>query len=239
MVENGLSPVNTLSSETQWLEWKKQGPLHGCLEAEAWLRSLLSRGRAAKDKAKRLMECGSLAQLARKSHAELRCLGALTSLEAHRIHAAFALGRRVELDRRTPCPNLRRAKDVFAHLAPRLRGLQREVFVALLLDVQNRLQGETLVSIGTLTSSLVHPREVFRGAIFQGAAAVIVAHNHPSGDPNPSSADREVTRRLIRAGQLIGIPLLDHVVIGQARFVSLRTSMDFETAALTECAEAE
>lgn len=185
------------------------------------------------------MECDSLAQLARKNQVELRCLGALTNLEAHRIHAAFALGRRVELDRRAPCPNLRRAKDVFAHLAPRLRGLQREVFVALLLDVQNRLQGEALVSIGTLTSSLVHPREVFRQAISQGAAAVIVAHNHPSGDPNPSNADREVTRRLIRAGQLIGIPLLDHVVIGQARFVSLRTSMDFETATLTDRADTE
>ncbi len=239
MVENSLFPVNTLSSERQWVEWKKQGPLHWGLEAEAWLLSLLARGGQAKQKARRLMECDSLATLARKSHMDLRRLGSLTHLEALRIHAAFSLGRSVELERRTPCPNLRRAKDVFAHLEPRLRGLQREVFVALLLDVQNRLQGEALVSIGTLTSSLVHPREVFRQAISQGAAAVIVAHNHPSGDPNPSSADREVTRRLIRAGQLIGIPLLDHVVVGHSSFVSLRTSMDFETTTLTERADTE
>jgi len=228
MVEIGLFLVNTLSSETQWIEWEKKGPLRGSIEAEAWLLFLLARGCQAKEKAKRLMECDSLAQLARKSHLELRRMGSLTSLEARRVHAAFSLGRSVELERCAPSPNLRRAKDVFAHLEPRLRGLQREVFVALLLDVQNRLQGEALVSIGTLTSSLVHPREVFRQAISQGAAAVIVAHNHPSGDPNPSSADREVTRRLIRAGQLIGIPLLDHVVVGRGRFVSLRTSMDFE-----------
>ena len=92
MVEIGLFPVNTLSSETQWIEWEKKGPLHRGVEAEAWLLSLLARGRQAKEKAKRLMQCDSLAQLARKSHGELRCLGALTSLEASRIHAAFSLG---------------------------------------------------------------------------------------------------------------------------------------------------
>ncbi|MFT5200041.1 MAG: DNA repair protein RadC [Planctomycetota bacterium] len=191
---------------------------------------LMARGHSARHKARKLVESDSLARLARKSPVDLQRLAALTPLEAQRVHAAFSLGRTVEVDRAQPKPNVRRAKDVFAHLEPRLRGLQREIFIALLLDVQNRLQGEVLVSVGTLTSSLVHPREVFRQAIAQGAAAVIVAHNHPSGDPDPSQADREVTRRLIRAGFLVGIPLLDHVVIGMGRFASLRTSMDFEAS---------
>ncbi len=213
-----------------WSEWKKQSPLQRDLELESNIVSLLTRGHSSKRKARQLVEGDSLAQLSRRSCDELQRLGSLTRLEASRLQAAFALGRSVELECSKPNPNVRRAKDVFAHLESRLRGLQREVFVALLLDVQNRLQGEALVSIGTLTSSLVHPREVFRPAIAQGAAAVIVAHNHPSGDPDPSQADREVTRRLIRAGRLVGIPLLDHVVIGAGRFASLRSSMDFDAS---------
>ena len=199
------------------------------LDAETQLVSLLTHGPTARQKARRLLEGDGLAELARKTCADLQRIGSLTRLEARRVHAAFGLGRCVETERHSPAPNLRRAKDVFEHLESRLRGLQREVFIALLLDVQNRLKGEALVSIGTLTSSLVHPREVFSQAISQGAAAIIVAHNHPSGDPDPSQADREVTRRLIRAGQLVGIPLLDHVVIGRGRFSSLRTSMDFDS----------
>jgi DNA repair protein RadC len=222
--------VNKPSIETEWIEWKKQSPLPCEWESERHMLALLGRGPGAKQKARRLVEGDSLARLARMNSEDLRRMASLTPLEARRVQAAFLLGRRVELERGRPHPNLRRAKDVFSHLEPRLRGLQREVFVALLLDVQNRLQGEALVSVGTLTSSLVHPREVFRQAIAQGAAAVIVAHNHPSGDPDPSQADREVTRRLIRAGRLLGVPLLDHVVIGDQRFASLRSSMDFEAS---------
>ncbi|MCA9002255.1 MAG: DNA repair protein RadC [Planctomycetes bacterium] len=214
------------SNETEWIDWKKQRPSALGNKAESILMEFM--GREARDKARSLVESESLSRLARRDQDELGRLGSLTRLEARRVHAAFALGRQVELERAKPNPNLRRAKDVYQHLEPRLRGLQREVFVVLLLDVQNRLQGEALVSVGTLTSSLVHPREVFRQAIAQGAAAVIVAHNHPSGDPDPSQADREVTRRLIRAGQLLGIPLLDHVVVGEGRFASLRSSMDFD-----------
>ena len=93
------------------------------------------------------------------------------------------------------------------------QGEEREHFVALYLDARSRVKGACVVSIGTLSASLVHPREVFRPAIVAGAAAVIVAHNHPSGDVTPSAEDREATRRLVRAGELLGVPLLDHVIV--------------------------
>lgn len=90
----------------------------------------------------------------------------------------------------------------------------REAFVVLLLDVKHRIIAEEVISIGILDGALIHPREVFKAAIAASAAAVIVAHNHPSGDPHPSGADREVTARLRKAGELLGIPLLDHVIVG-------------------------
>jgi DNA repair protein RadC len=98
----------------------------------------------------------------------------------------------------------------------------REHFVVVMLDGRHRPVAYQVVSVGTATASLVHPREVFQPAVGVGAVAILVAHNHPSGDATPSAEDREVTDRLIRAGQLIGIPLLDHVVVAERGYVSLR-----------------
>ena len=98
----------------------------------------------------------------------------------------------------------------------------REHFVVVMLDGRHRPVAYQVVSVGTATASLVHPREVFQPAVGVGAVAILVAHNHPSGDPTPSAEDREVTDRLLRAGQLIGIPLLDHVVVVERGYVSLR-----------------
>ena len=103
----------------------------------------------------------------------------------------------------------------------------QEVFVVLLLDGKYRVFGYAEVSLGTLTTTLVHPRETFGPAVRLGAAAVVVAHVHPSGDPEPSAEDLELTRRLIDAGRLLGIPLLDHLVLGGDSFVSLRSRIDF------------
>ena len=103
------------------------------------------------------------------------------------------------------------------------QGEEREHFVALYLDARSRVKGACVVSIGTLSASLVHPREVFRPAIVAGAAAVIVAHNHPSGDVTPSAEDKDATRRLVRAGELLGVPLLDHVIVNDAgKFFSFK-----------------
>ena len=117
---------------------------------------------------------------------------------------------------------MRGPEDVFQHFHARLRDASQEHFCVLLLDGRHRVLGDELVSLGTLTASLVHPREVFRPALRAGAAALILVHNHPSGDPEPSPEDRVVTQRLTRAGELLGIPVLDHVIVAERGFRSLR-----------------
>lgn len=118
--------------------------------------------------------------------------------------------------------DLSNPRAVFEYLAPRMAQLNREQFHVLLLTAKNQVIAVECVSEGTLTASLVHPREIFKSAIRRSAHAVILAHNHPSGDPTPSREDREVTARLVQAGKVIGIEVLDHLVIGQGRYVSLR-----------------
>ena len=112
------------------------------------------------------------------------------------------------------------AAAVYAHFRGRLPQCEREQFFVLLLDGRNRLIAELRISEGTLTAALVHPREVFAAAIRLAAAALVLVHNHPSGDPTPSAEDAALTDRLRRAGDLLGIRVLDHVVVGQGRFVS-------------------
>ena len=178
--------------------------------------------------AARLEAAADLPGLARASAATLRIAGGLTEGRANRLAAAFALGRRVQAAARPVRPSLRSADRVHELLAPDLRGLSQETFHVLLLDGKHRLLRRQRVSEGTLTSSLVHPREVFGPAVREAAAAVIVAHNHPSGDPEPSAEDLAVTRRLIEAGRILGVPVLDHVVIGDAGCVSIRDRIRFE-----------
>ena len=116
------------------------------------------------------------------------------------------------------------AQDVANLLGPTARGLDREHFWCISLDARHAVIALELVSIGTLTAALVHPREVYKGALLANAASVIVAHNHPSNDRSPSPEDRETTRRLKEAGAILGVPLLDHVVLGGAGYYSFRES---------------
>lgn len=117
--------------------------------------------------------------------------------------------------------SFRTSADIFRHFHASLRELRQEQFHAVFLDGKHRFLGAVLVSQGTLTSSPVHPREVFRPAIMAAAAAVVLVHNHPSGDPSPSADDLEITRRLCEVGTLVGIRVLDHVIVGDGSFVSL------------------
>lgn len=105
-----------------------------------------------------------------------------------------------------------------------VRSARKEHFLVLCLNARRQLLRVETVSVGTLSASLVHPREVFSPAISHGAAAVVAVHNHPSGDPSPSAEDREATRRLQRAGELLGIPLADHVIVSESSFFSFRES---------------
>lgn len=113
-------------------------------------------------------------------------------------------------------------KDVHDILSGYLHGLDREHFVVLLLDVRRKPIGINTVSIGGLNQTIVHPREVFKPAILSNAAAMILAHNHPSGDPKPSSEDISITQRIVEAGELLGIQVLDHIVIGEDDYCSLK-----------------
>jgi DNA repair protein RadC len=140
---------------------------------------------------------------------------------AARVLAAFELGRRVLAEPLHRGRRLRGPADIHGLFGPRLRHLPQEEFHVVLLDARHRLLRTMLVTRGTADTSLVHAREVFRDAVREGACAVILVHNHPSGDPRPSPEDRTVTRQLAEAGSVVGIPVLDHVIVGDGRYVSM------------------
>lgn len=144
-----------------------------------------------------------------------------------RWEAAVELARRALSEPLSRTAPLGSAADVFARYRYLIGDSPVELFLAVLLDVKHRGMGEARVSTGILNGSLIHPREVFAPAIRERAAAVIVVHNHPSGDPSPSPEDREATRRLRAAGEIVGIPLLDHVIIGERLFYSFREEADW------------
>jgi DNA repair protein RadC len=163
---------------------------------------------------------GSLRRLATSSPAELAATHGIGPAVAARISAALELGRRLAREGPLERMRIRGPRDVYDLCAPATRDLAQEEFRVLLLNTQHAVVRELVVTRGTLDASIVHPREVFRAAITESAAAMILVHNHPSGDPTPSPEDREVTRQLAEAGRLVGIPVLDHVVVGDGRYVS-------------------
>jgi DNA repair protein RadC len=154
------------------------------------------------------------------SLAEICAVGGVGPAKATKVLAALELGRRAVEEQRPERERLRCAADVYQRMRLRMRDLRHEEFHVLLLSTQNEVLRDLQVTRGTLDASLVHPREVFRPAIAEAAASVILVHNHPSGDPTPSAEDRAVTRQLRSAGQTIGIEVLDHVVMGEGRYVS-------------------
>ena len=181
-----------------------------------------SRAGSVRELAARLLAAndGSLRRLASRPAGELLRAEGIGPTKAARLLAAFELAARLMRESRPALPQIREPEDVVRLLETRLRDLPVEEFHLLALDSQSRVLREVLVTRGLLNSSLVHPREVFRAAIAEAAAGIIVVHNHPSGDPTPSAEDRAVTRQLVAAGQLLDVPLYDHVVIAGDRFLS-------------------
>jgi DNA repair protein RadC len=163
---------------------------------------------------------GSLRDLASRPAAELTRTRGVGSAKAARLIAAFELATRLLQEQRPALPRVRAPEDVAALLSPRLRDLPVEEFHVLALDSQSRVRRDVLITRGLLNSALVHPREVFRAAIAEAAAGIIVVHNHPSGDPTPSPEDRAVTRQLAEAGKLLDLPLYDHVILAGDRYLS-------------------
>jgi DNA repair protein RadC len=140
--------------------------------------------------------------------------------KAAQLKAAHELGRRVASAPLRVGTPIESSAVVFEHFGPLLKGLNQERFVGLYLDGKHRIVLERTISEGSLTASLVHPREAFAPAVRASAAAVIFLHNHPSGDEVPSREDRELTARLAACGRLLGIPMLDHIVVGAERYFS-------------------
>lgn len=151
---------------------------------------------------------------------ELTNIKGLGQAKAATVLAALEIGRRIASAKPLEKIHLSCPQDVADFLMPRLRYAAKEQFVVILLNNKNKVIGTEVVSEGSLSSSIVHPREVYAPAILHHAAAIMVAHNHPSGDPKPSTEDTEVTRVLARSGKVLGIPMIDHVIIGDGNYYS-------------------
>jgi DNA repair protein RadC len=165
----------------------------------------------------------SLKGVASASVEELTQMKGIGPAKAAQIKAALELGKRLEADAgEKPKPILKSPDDVAAEVRSQLKGKKKEHFLVLCLDTRNRLIASRPVSIGSLDTSIVHPREVFKEAVSACAASVIFAHNHPSGDPEPSKEDVELTKRLAKAGEIMGIDVLDHIIVCDKSYLSLK-----------------
>lgn len=169
-----------------------------------------------------LSHFGSLKSLANASIEELCQIKGLGVAKAIQIKAAFSLGLRAARHRDLPRYSIRTPIHVFNLLKDELANEKREHFIVLLLDIKCFLIKTEIISIGTLTQTLVHPREVFYPAVRHNAASIVLVHNHPSGDPTPSSQDYSTTEQLIASGKVMGIKINDHIIIGKQNYVSLK-----------------
>lgn len=197
----------------------------GALSSAELLAILLGSGRAGRSslqvgQAILNQAGGALRWIARQPVATLTTVSGVGTARAVVVHAALELGRRMATEGRQEGAPVRSPRDVVEYFAPRMEDLPVEEFHVAVLDAQHRLERDITITRGLLSASLVHPREVFREAIAERAAAVVLVHNHPSGDPAPSMDDRAVTEQLVAAGRLLDIPVHDHVIIGRGRYTS-------------------
>jgi DNA repair protein RadC len=178
-------------------------------------------GTTALDLAKGLLsEYGDISVMASQDAGSYLRWRGLGPARAARISAAMELGRRVGLIRYTNRMRFRSPEEVVRFQRSEFVGLQHEIFKVLLLDSGNRIIRDVTISQGTLNASVVHPREVFKAAVEYLAAGIILVHNHPSGEPSPSREDRDITQQMIRSGQIMGIPVLDHIILAGNRYFS-------------------
>jgi len=181
------------------------------------------KGENVLDLAERLLaEAGGLTGLARLTVHDLAQMHGLGQAKAAVVKAALELGRRSASTDPSARPVVNSPQDVAHLVMEEMRYLDREHFRIMSLTTKNHVLGISLISVGSLNSSLVHPRECFKEAIRRNSNAIILLHNHPSGDPTPSQEDVEVTRRLAEGGRILGIEVLDHVIIGDNRYISLK-----------------
>ncbi len=197
------------------------------LSAQEILALILGRGIAGESvmvTAQRLLsQFGNLKGIANASVEELSQVKGIGVAKASQIKAAFELANRLEgYAEAGEKPLVKTPEDVLNLVRSRLKSKKKEYFLALLLNTRNQLIKVAEISVGSLDSSIVHPREVFKEAISASAASVIFAHNHPSGDPTASEDDIKLTKRLVEAGEIVGIEVLDHIIIGDKNYLSLK-----------------
>ncbi|MEK7354450.1 MAG: DNA repair protein RadC [Chloroflexota bacterium] len=197
------------------------------MSVQELLALILGRGIAGESvmvTAQRLLsQFGNIKGISSATLEELTIVKGIGLAKASQIKAAFELAKRVDspqdLDNK---PSVKTPDEVFSLVKGSLKDKKREHFLALLLDTRSHLIRNAEISVGSLDSSIVHPREVFKEALSASAASVIFVHNHPSGDPHPSEDDIKLTKRLAEAGEVMGIEVLDHVIIGNKKFFSLK-----------------
>ena len=165
---------------------------------------------------------GDLRRIANASVEELCTVRGIGLAKASQIKAAFELANRLQSSPEGEQPVVKTPEDVVIQAESKLTGRKKEHFMALLLDTRGKMIKLAEVSVGSLDASIVHPREVFGEAMAASAASVVFVHNHPSGDPEPSTEDIELNKRLVEVGELVGIDVLDHVIIAGNKFVSMK-----------------
>jgi DNA repair protein RadC len=174
-----------------------------------------------------LREFGDLVVMGRSGVDEMRRVPGIGFARACQLAAAFELGKRFAKESRSPGTSVRAPRDIARMFMDEMKDYDREHFKAAFLNTKNQVIKVVTVSIGSLNASIVHPREILKPAIAASAASIVLVHNHPTGDPTPSREDVEFTRRFAKCGELIGIELLDHIVIGADRFQSLKEAGHF------------
>jgi DNA repair protein RadC len=201
-------------------------------ETLALLSTILGHGRnsaAAEASSRRLLQhFGTPGALTLASLEEIRHSARVSLRQAAALRAALSLGRQLCSAPLKAGQRFANSRDLFLRYRAQFFAANREFFLALHLNSKNQLIREVLVSVGSLSSSVVHPREVFSAAVRDSSAALIFAHNHPSGDPAPSREDRECTQRLVRAGKILGIRVLDHVILGHEDYFSFADAGQLE-----------
>jgi len=181
------------------------------------------RGHGALDVAKTILALYPLAQLLKMPFAPLSSLRGMGISRASTLLAAAELARRADQETPPGLPHIQSMSDVISH-AVEIRDKKKEYLLAFFLNARNQLIAKETISIGTLTASLAHPREIFAPAIGRAAAGVILVHNHPSGDPSPSDEDIRLTKRVAQAGHIMGIDLLDHLIVAEKGSYSFKTA---------------
>lgn len=171
---------------------------------------------------KRLLKADNIKSLSRKRINSLKNNLGIGTAKACQIIACFELGRRLAAFKETSNPMINNVQDIAKIFMVEMSSLRKEHFKGIFLDSRKRIVKDETIFIGSLNASIIHPREIFQVALEEGSAAVILLHNHPSGNPEPSDDDISITKQLVKAGEILGIEVLDHIIIGNKKYFSFR-----------------